>query len=145
VEWLSGARARAVTGERFEGMQADEGGRLVDQLLFPTSARTPLNASSTVVGLYLDDDPDTPERGLVAEMTGTSFGEAPRRMELVPEAGHMEIRYLNLVQGIPVWEETWEGRNQLPRLVEITLYAAPGEVLPPLLQFPIRAALGGGL
>ncbi|HSJ23643.1 MAG TPA: prepilin-type N-terminal cleavage/methylation domain-containing protein [Longimicrobiales bacterium] len=145
VEWLSGARARAVTGEMFTGMQADEQGRMVDQLLFPTSSPTPLGVTSTVVALYIDDDPDTPERGLVAELTGATFGEEPRRMELVPEAGAMEIRYLGLTQGVPIWEETWDGRNQLPRLVQITLFAAPGEALPPLLQYPIRAAMGGGL
>jgi prepilin-type N-terminal cleavage/methylation domain-containing protein len=145
VEWLSGASIRAVTGEQFEGMQADEGGRIVDQLMFPTTARSPLGVSSTVIGLYIDTDPDTPERGLVAEMTGMTFREVPARMQLVPEAGAMEIRYLSLVQGVPVWDETWQGRNRLPRLVEITLYAAPGETLPPLLQLPIRAALAGGL
>lgn len=145
VEWLTSARFRAVTGEQFEGMQADEGGRIVDQLMFPTSARTPMGVASAVVGLYIDTDPDTPERGLVAELTGTTFGEEPRRMMLVPEAGAMEIRYFNLVQGVPVWEEIWEARNRLPRMVEITLHPAPGETLPPLLQYPIRAAMGGGL
>ncbi|MEX1181763.1 MAG: prepilin-type N-terminal cleavage/methylation domain-containing protein, partial [Gemmatimonadota bacterium] len=30
VEWLSGARYRAVTGEEFVGMQQDEGGEIVD-------------------------------------------------------------------------------------------------------------------
>jgi prepilin-type N-terminal cleavage/methylation domain-containing protein len=145
VEWLNGARFRAATGEQFEGMQADEQGRIVDQLMFPTTARTPLGVSSTVIGLYIDDDPDTPERGLVAEMTGMTFGQEPRRMQLVPEAGSMHIRYLGMTQGVPIWEEVWSGRNQLPRLVEITLLPAPGETLPPLLQYPIRAALGGGL
>jgi prepilin-type N-terminal cleavage/methylation domain-containing protein len=145
VEWLSSATVRAVTGEQFEGMQADEGGRIVDQLMFPTTARTPLHVSSTVIGLYIDLDPDTPERGLVAEMTGMNFREEVRRMELVPQAGAMEIRYLGLTQGVPIWEDTWEARNRLPRLVEITLHPAPGEVLPPLLQLPIRVALAGGL
>jgi prepilin-type N-terminal cleavage/methylation domain-containing protein len=145
VDWLASAAIRAVTGEQFEGMQADQGGRIVDQLMFPTTARTPLHVASTVIGLYIDLDPDTPERGLVAEMTGMNFREEVRRMELVPEAGGMEIRYLGLTQGVPVWEETWEARNRLPRLVEITLHPAPGEVLPPLLQLPIRAALAGGL
>jgi hypothetical protein len=144
VEWLTGARMRAPTGEQFEGMQSDEGGVMVDMLMFPTTALTPLGSPS-VVGLYIDDDPDTPERGLVAELTGATFGPETRRMELVPEAGRMVIRYLGQVQGVPVWEDTWQGRNQLPRLVEITLYPAAGETLPLLLQYPIRAALGGGL
>lgn len=145
VDWLSGARMRAATGEQFEGMQNDEGGRLVHQLVLPTTSRTPLGVTSTVLGLYIDHDPETPERGLVVEMTGATFGEEPRRMELVPEAGELLIRYLSDVGGVPVWEDTWSARNRLPRLVELTLAPAPGETLPLLLQFPIRVALGGGL
>lgn len=145
VEWLAGARFRAVTGEQFEGMQNDEGGRLVDQLMFPTSARTPLGTVSTVVGLFIDDDADTPERGLVAEMTGTTFGAEPRRMELVPQAGVMYLRYMTVVNGVSIWTDTWAGRNGLPRLVELTLLPAPGERLPELLRHPIRVAMGGGL
>jgi prepilin-type N-terminal cleavage/methylation domain-containing protein len=144
VEWLAGARLRAVTGERFEGMQNDEGGELIHQLVLPTTARTPLGVTSSVIGLFIDYDPETPERGLVAEMTGASFGEMARRMELVPEAGELHIRYLTDVDGIAVWSDTWSGRNRLPRLIEITLEPAPGAVLPLLLQFPIRVALGGG-
>lgn len=144
VDWLGGARVRARTGEQFEGMQDDVGGRLVHRLVVPTSARTPLGVSSTVVGLYIDDDPETPERGLVAALTGSTFGAEPRRMELVPQAGEMHVRYLDAVGGVPVWDETWAGRNRLPRLVEITLVPARGEVLPLLLQYPIRVALGGG-
>jgi hypothetical protein len=144
VEWLAGARLRAVTGERFEGMQNDEGGELIHQLVLPTTARTPLGVTSSVIGLFIDHDPDTPERGLVAELTGATFGETARRMELVPEAGELYIRYLTDVDGMAVWSDTWSGRNRLPRLVEITLEPAPGAVLPLLLQFPIRVALGGG-
>jgi prepilin-type N-terminal cleavage/methylation domain-containing protein len=145
VEWLAGARTRATTGERFEGMQNDEGGRLVHRLVLPTTARTPLGVTSSVVGLYIDTDPETPERGLVAELSGAVFGGEIRRMELVPEAGVLYVRYLTDVDGLPVWDDTWSGRNRLPRLIEITLEAARGESLPPLLQFPIRVALGGGL
>ncbi|MEX1183305.1 MAG: hypothetical protein WEF86_08705, partial [Gemmatimonadota bacterium] len=129
------------TGEEFVGMQQDEGGEIVDLLLFPTTSRTPLDGSSTVVGLYVDHDPETPERGLVAEMTGMTFGGEPRRMELVPEVGRMLIRYLPVEQNAP-WDVTWQSRNSLPRAVEITLFPVAGDSLPLLLRYPIRVALG---
>jgi prepilin-type N-terminal cleavage/methylation domain-containing protein len=145
VEWLSGAHMHAATGERFEGMQTDQAGHIVEQLMFPTTARTPLGMTSSVVALYIDDDPATPERGLVAELTGMPAGMEVRRMELVPEAGGMHVRYLSNAGGISIWTDMWSGQNRLPRLVEITVVAAPGETLPLLLQYPLRVALGGGL
>jgi prepilin-type N-terminal cleavage/methylation domain-containing protein len=143
VDWLAGARMRAPTGEMFEGMQQDEGGRMVDVLLLPTTARTPLDGSVTVIGLYIDNDPDTPERGLVAEMTGMTPGEEPRRMELVPEAASLIIRYLGDGSASDEWEDTWSARNRLPRLIEVTLLPAAGDSLPLLLRYPIRVAPGG--
>jgi prepilin-type N-terminal cleavage/methylation domain-containing protein len=142
VDWLAGARMRAPTGEQFEGMQQDQGGVMVDVLLFPTTAHTPLDGSHTVVGLYIDNDPETPEQGLVAEMTGMLLGAEPRRMELVPEAGGMRIRYLSVANGIADWADTWAGQRTLPRMIEITLEPAPRQELPLMLQYPIRVAFG---
>lgn len=140
VEWLSGARFRAPTGEQFEGMDDDLDGDRSSMLLFPTTARTPVAGGSSVVGLYIDDDAGTPERGLVAEMTGVTFGVEPTRMELVPEAGLMRIRYLPHDAGA-VWDSTWVDAG-LPRAVEITLFPARGDSLPLLLRYPIRVAMG---
>jgi prepilin-type N-terminal cleavage/methylation domain-containing protein len=145
VEWLAGARMRASTGETFEGVQQEERGRVVDLLLFPTTARTPLGGTSAVIGLYIDQDEETPERGLVAELSGMTFGTELRRMELVPEAAMMRIRYLAEGRGLDEWEDSWTARNRLPRLIEITLFPAPGDSLPLLLRHPLRVAPGGTL
>jgi prepilin-type N-terminal cleavage/methylation domain-containing protein len=142
VEWLAGARYRAPTGEQFEGIQDERGGALMDMLLFPTTARTPLESGTTVIALYIDVDPATPERGLVAEMTGTVFDVEPRRMELVPEAAAMQLRYLPDGGG-SAWESAWLSRNMLPRMIEITLEPASGDSLPLLLRYPIRVSLAG--
>jgi prepilin-type N-terminal cleavage/methylation domain-containing protein len=142
VDWLGGARYRAATGEQFEGLQQEEDGELRDMILFPTTARTPLAGTSTVIGLYIDTDPDTPERGLVAEMTGMTFGLEPRRMQLVPEAAVLRLRYLP-GDGSGVWEDTWVSRNALPRVIELSLEPAAGDSLPLLLRYPIRVALAG--
>lgn len=141
VDWIEGARMSAVTGEPFDG-QDDENkeGAGRDALLIPTTARTPLDGPTTVMGLYIDDDPETPEAGLVVEMTGVQMGAEPRRMELVPQADGMQIRYLPDV-ATPQWVDGWQEQNQLPRAVEITLTPARGDTLPPLLRIPIRVAI----
>ena len=144
VDWLSSARNRAPTGEQFEGLQQDLDGVMQDLLFFPTTARTPLDEPYTVVGLYIDVDPETPERGLVAEMTGSRITDEPRRFEIVPEAASMHIRYLLSSQGgVPEWVNVWQSQQGLPRVIEITLEAAAGDSLPRLLRFPIRAATAG--
>jgi prepilin-type N-terminal cleavage/methylation domain-containing protein len=144
VDWLSGARYRAPTGEQFEGMQQDLDGEMQDLLFFPTTARTPIDGPYTVVGMYIDIDPETPERGLVAEMTGSRIGEKPRRFEIAPEAASMRIRYLtSSTDGFAEWVSVWQSREGLPRAIEITLEAAAGDSLPRLLRLPIRAATAG--
>jgi hypothetical protein len=141
VDWIEGARTTAVTGEPFDGQDdAAKDGAGRDALLIPTTARTPLEGPTTVMGLYIDDDPETPEVGLVAEMTGVQLGAEPRRFELVPQAYGMEIRYLPDVAK-PEWVDGWQDQNQLPRAVEITLTPARGDTLPPLLRIPIRVAI----
>jgi prepilin-type N-terminal cleavage/methylation domain-containing protein len=140
MDWLAGARFEAPTDEAFTGLDAESGGLPMDELLLPTTARTPLSNVSTVVRLYIDEDPDTPEMGLMAEMSITSLSTEPRRIAIVPSAGAMEIRYLPEADGAG-WEDGWMGRNALPRGLEITLWPAVAESLPPLLQLPIRVAL----
>jgi hypothetical protein len=55
----------------------------------------------------------------------------------------LQVRYLPVSNGGPVdWLDGWAARNELPRAVELTIYPAQGVELPPLLLYPIRAALG---
>ena len=144
VDWLSSARNRVPTGEQFEGLQQDLDGMMQDLLFFPTTARTPLDEPYTVIGLYIDIDPETPERGLVAELTGSRLGDEARRFEIVPQAVRMDIRYLlSYGDDGPQWEEVWRSNQGLPRAIEITLHAAAGDSLPRLLRHPIRAATEG--
>jgi hypothetical protein len=128
----------------FEGLDAEENALPSDEIVFPTTAQTPLHVPSSVVRLYIDVDPVTPERGLVAELTERPL-DTPRRVELLPQVVHMEILYLPDVEGgvdDVEWSTSWIARDGLPKAVEITLTAASGDSLPPLLQFPIRVPLG---
>jgi prepilin-type N-terminal cleavage/methylation domain-containing protein len=141
MDWLASARYEAPTDEVFEGLDSESSGLPMDELLFPTTARTPLSNVSTVVRLYIDSDPETPEVGLVAEMTSTVLSTATRRMEIVPSAAAMAIRYLPEADGTEEWEDGWVARGALPRGVEITLWPGATESLPPLLQLPVLVAL----
>ncbi|MEX1258844.1 MAG: prepilin-type N-terminal cleavage/methylation domain-containing protein [Gemmatimonadota bacterium] len=141
VNWLVGARrGDSDLGEVFEGRDAAELSLVSDELYFPTTARTPLDTPTTLVRLYLDFDPNTPERGLVAELVGRQADE-PVRMELAPQVLGMEIRYRPDVDGQVEWAASWMAQDALPRAVEIVLFDDPADPMPPLLALPIRVAL----
>jgi prepilin-type N-terminal cleavage/methylation domain-containing protein len=142
VEWLTGARLRAGNAGSFQGTDNEERGGLADdQLMFPTTARTPLHVRNTVVRLYVDRDDETPEVGLVAELT-ERIQDEPRRIELVPQVIGLDIHYLPEAADAFEWLPDWLGRNQLPRAVELVLQVSARDTLPPLLRYPIRVALG---
>ena len=142
MDWLTNARLAAPAGENFVGEDHEVNNKPMDTLFFPTTARTPLDGTHTIIGLYIDEDPETPETGLVAEMVGVVLGSEERRMELVPAAGAMNIRYRPDADGDFEWSESWGNNSQLPRGIEITLYPVDGDTLPQLLRLPIRVALG---
>jgi prepilin-type N-terminal cleavage/methylation domain-containing protein len=140
VEWLATAQLQSSElGVRFEGLDAEEHGLEWDELSFPMRAPTILRAPATHVRLFLDTDPETPERGLVAELIGR-LGDLPRRVELVPGATGLLIRYLPAVDGPVEWAESWVGQP-LPRAVELMLLDDPADPLPALLRFPIRVTM----
>jgi len=143
VDWLTGARLQAPgnTGS-FQGSDNEAlGGLADDQLLFPTTARTPLHVRNTVVRLYIDRDEETPETGLVAELT-ERLQDEPRRVELVREAVGLDLHYLPESTDAFEWMPDWLGRNQLPKAIELLIQVPRGDTLPPLLRYPIRVALG---
>jgi hypothetical protein len=123
-------------------MEEELDGAPTDLLLVPTTARTPMEGSISVVGLYIDTDPETAERGLVAEMTGMVAGPEVQLMQLVPQAGRLRIRYLGTA-GDEEWLETWQ-TNRLPRGLELSIDPVKGDTLPTLLRYPIRVALRSG-
>ena len=143
VDWLTGARLRAANNAgSFQGVDAEErAGVADDELMFPTTARTPLHVRNTVVRLFIDREDDTPERGLVAELT-ERIQDEPRRVELVPDAIGLDVHYLPDEAAAFAWSPDWLGRNQLPRAVELVLQVAAGDTLPALLGYPLRIPLG---
>jgi len=141
TEWLGEARYQAGRrGESFQGLDGEVYGIESDELIFPTTASTPLGVGTTVVRLFIDDDRDTPERGLVAEIKELPADE-PRLVELVPEAGSLELRYLLPIEGtMGEWMDGWLS-NRLPQAIRLTLGPNRYDTLPPLLQYPLLVPL----
>ncbi len=112
-----------------------------DELNFPTTASTPLGVGTTIVRLFIDRDEQTPERGLVAELT-QRFSDEPRVVELVPEAGALQIEYLTAIQGsVGDWIPTWVNDDRLPKAIRLALAATAPDTLPALLRYPILVTL----
>jgi prepilin-type N-terminal cleavage/methylation domain-containing protein len=138
IDWLSSTQnVSQELGARFEGRSADESELVWDELTFPTRARTSLRVPMTVIRLFIDEDPATREQGLVAELVGR-LGDEPVRLELVPQAVGLRLRYLPYADPPVEWSPGWVGQPQLPRAVELTLFDLPEHPLPPLLRLPLR-------
>ena len=142
IGWLSEARLQAYRrGPVFQGYDAEERGTASDELNFPTRARTPLGVGITMVRLFIDRDEQTPQRGLVAELT-ERVSDEPRFVEIIPEAGALEISYLMPIEGSTgEWMPTWVDNRRLPKAIRLTLTAAAPDTLPSLLRYPILVAL----
>ncbi len=141
IDWLTSAEVSLQElAANFEGQNAEDLELEWDELSFPTRSRTGLRTSPTAVRLFIDTDPETPEKGLVAELVGR-IGAEPARFELVPRAVGLNLRYLPNVDGPVEWTDSWVGQPQLPRAVEFTLLDDPDDRLPALLRMPIRVVL----
>ena len=141
IEWLSAAGLRSTElSIEFSGLDARELSLPADELTFPTRAPTPRRAAVTGIRLFIDVDPLTRERGLVAHFTGM-LGETPTAMEIAPQATNLFIRYLPVSDTEVEWQESWTAQGQLPRAVEIVLMDNPADPLPALLKMPIRVPL----
>jgi len=141
TEWLGEARYRVGRrGMTFQGLDDEVYGAETDEMIFPTTASTPLGVGTTVVRLFVDLDESTPERGLVAELTELPTDE-PRMVELVPEAGTMTLRYLLPIEGtVGEWVDGWIS-NRLPQAIELVLGPSRNDTLPPLLRYPLLVPL----
>jgi len=142
TQWLAGAQQRAPRrGEYFQGLDSDEQGTESDELIFPTTARTPLGIGVTVIRLFVDSDAGTPEVGLVAEMWERRTDER-RTIQLFPSVGAIELSYLPDVPEAVEWLPSWISTRRMPMAVELQLIAQRGDTLPALLRYPIRQPLG---
>lgn len=135
--WLGGAMLRPDgTGPEFRGLDGIDGH---DELAFLAGSHLGPEWDESAVRLYVDRDPETPERGLVAEV-GSPRTSARERVELVPGASALEVRYLSALSREPVWLPSWISTTVLPRAVELRVGGAPDSI-PPLLRLPVLVTL----
>lgn len=138
ADWLGGAQVSSSNDSdiAFLGGDAAEDTTRCDQLRFVSA--TALAGEWTEIHLFIDDDPHTRERGLVASLGGDLT--PTHVVGLEPSATDLEIRYLFRINTELRWFSGWSSSIELPLAVEIRLL---GENLPPLLQLPITVAVGG--
>ncbi len=142
-QWLAATRLQPESSRPlFSGVDGLTDEAADDELTFLTGGPTVLGAGSAVVRLFIDRDPETAVRGLVATVR-TWLGPETRTVELVPEATGLEIRYYSVLLGGGVWHPSWISTSVLPLGIEVTIEGAPDEI-PALLAYPIRVVFEGG-
>jgi prepilin-type N-terminal cleavage/methylation domain-containing protein len=144
--WLAAARVSAEeNAPAFAGVDGEHQGLPDAELSFLTTAPTPVDAAVTRVRLYVDRDPATPERGLVAELSawrGAVVGQ-PRRLVMEPRAAGLEVRYLSGVPGARQWLSSWISSSVMPAGLELRLVAAATDSLPAVLALPVHVSYTG--
>jgi type II secretory pathway pseudopilin PulG len=144
AQWLAGARLTVDEGgPAFRGLDGVRDRMPDDALTFLTTAPTPLGTGETLVQLYVDRDPTTPEEGLTAVFAEWR-GTAQRRVQLDRAILGLDARYLSNVMGQRAWLPSWVSSTVLPAGVELRFLPATGDTLAPLLQLPLLVPLRGG-
>lgn len=142
--WLTDVRLTAESSRPvFNGADGIHQDLPDDELVFLTSAPTPLGAGLTLVRLFIDRDPDTPETGLVADL-GAWLGTARARVALVPEAVGLDVHYRSRLLGGRPWHPSWISSSVVPAGLEVRIVGAGDAPLHPLLAYPLRAPIEGG-
>ena len=132
VSWLSSGRFSS-DAQRPPTVTTLNLGEDDDALVVMVSTPTPINYTEAVVHLFVDRDPETPERGLVAEMQSIEAAQLVRT-ELDSAVTGLLVEYLD--EGTNRWVARKEGIVRSPRAVRMTLSARAPDTLPPLLRLP---------
>jgi hypothetical protein len=142
IAWLEGARLQVEqNGPLFRGLDGVYRGLPDDELSFLTTSPGSPRAGEPMVRLYIDRDTLTPERGLSAEVSGST---ETQRIEIEPHAAGLDLRYSTSALGQTEWLPSWISSTVLPLGVEVMVLPEPGDSLPPLLRLPIVVPIGAG-
>jgi prepilin-type N-terminal cleavage/methylation domain-containing protein len=142
--WLSAARLDpTLAAPGFCGTAGLHGDQPDDELLFLTTATTPLGDGDAMVRLYIARDATGRARGLAADVN-EHHGLRRQTVVLDSSVAALRIRYRAGAFSSVLWQPTWLSATVLPAGVELQLFAAPGDSLPPLLRVPVVVALEGG-
>ena len=147
VRWLAGARL-TVGDDHIQFRGIDGGARSGvdvvpdDDIIFFTTAATPVARAGTIVHLYIDRRDDTPERGFVAELREWK-GTHAERVELVPNAVALDGTYLSGLFGQRQWLASWVSTGVVPAGARIAISASPNDSLPEVWRLPVTVSIDG--
>lgn len=148
IDWIEGAHAAPApfSGNApavFQLLDRTVRGQARDELLFTTSAATPLGKGDALVRLYVDEGERTPRHGLVAELSEYPGGPAVY-IQLDSTVTELDVRCLTDLVGTRRWVPTFLSSQVVPRGVELRLRSARPEALHPLLRLPLRVVVEAG-
>lgn len=148
IGWIEGAHGAAspFSGNApavFQLLDRTVNGQARDELLFTTSAPTPLGAGDAFVRLYVNDQREADARGLVAEIFERPDGPGLRLL-LDPAVTELDARCLTDLAGTTQWMPSFLSTQVVPRGVVLRLRAADPDSLHPLLRLPMRAVVEAG-
>ncbi len=112
-----------------------------DALLITARAPTTLDYSTVVVHLFIDRDEETPERGLVAELTPATQAQVMVRTVVDSTVTGLLVEYLDPQSNR--WVPRSEGAFRGFSATRVTLSVEPPDTLPALLRLPFVQAVPG--
>ena len=141
--WLASAKLSPEKLEpTFRGLDGSLDRRPDDVLEFETTAPT-LDAAVIRIRIAIDRDPDTPETGLVAELTLPEGGRS-ERIVLAAEAESFDVHFLGRVSDGRIWLESWISSTLLPVGLQHQISGPVDAKADGLLDLPITVAMMGG-
>ena len=145
TEWLAGARLdpQGALATEFKGLRGTHNNLADDELTFLTTAATVLGDGESIVHLYIARDAGGASRGLAADL---ELWHGARRTTVLLDStvAGLELAYRSSVFTAPAWSSSWASNTVLPSGVRLTMLAARGDSLRPLMRVPLVVALEGG-
>ena len=145
TEWLAGARLdpQGALATEFKGLRGTHNNLADDELTFLTTAATVLGDGESIVHLYIARDAGGASRGLAANL---ELWHGARRTTVLLDStvAGLELAYRSSVFTAPAWSSSWASNTVLPSGVRLTMLAARGDSLRPLMRVPLVVALEGG-
>lgn len=146
--WLRAA-ARFEGGGPFIGRDAARGAVPNDEVVFAVVDGGPLHPGPHRIRMWIDADPSTARRGLLAALEPIRGGAAvpTEPVEVARAAVGLSVRYRTTDAGTVRWLRDWRSADALPEAVELRVIGPPatGErtrSLPRLLSLPLIVPLG---
>ena len=148
IDWIEAAHAAPspFSGNApavFQLLDRTVQGQARDELLFTTSASTPLGKGDALVRLFVAAGERVARRGLVAELSEYPGGPVVN-VQLDSTVTELDVRCLTDLVGTRRWVTSFLSSQVVPRGVELRLRSSRPDALHPLLRLPIRVVVEGG-